>query len=123
MALPWRKTLAMLELGAESIIVPVRADKRRLSPAPWRLSFLCTLAPAAADLDKCDAVQQSEALRNDWLPLWSLAATDKARFTNLDDHHNACHVLKTLLTCRIGANPDLAGDRRPLSRRRAVYVY
>ena len=35
--------------------------------------------------------------------LWSLAATDKGCFTNLDDHHNACHVLKTLLTCRTGA--------------------
>ena len=64
LALPWRKTLEMLGLGAESIIV--RADEEKLSPAPWRLSFLCTLAPAAADLDKCDAVQQSEALRSQY---------------------------------------------------------
>ena len=67
-ALPWRKTLAMLEFGAESIIVPVRADEEKLSPEPWRLSFLCTLAPTAAVLYTFMRCSPSEALRSQYRP-------------------------------------------------------
>ena len=58
----------MLGIGAESIIVPVRADKRTLSPAPQRLSFLCTLAPTAAVLYTFVRCSTSEALRSQYRP-------------------------------------------------------
>ena len=58
----------MLGLGAESIIVPVRADKSRLRPVPQRLSFLCTLAPTAAVLYTFVRCSPSEALRSQYRP-------------------------------------------------------
>ena len=68
----------MLGLGAESIIVPVRADKRTLSPAPRRLSFLCTLAPTAAVLYTFVRCSTSEALRTHTGHNEILAASEKA---------------------------------------------
>ena len=68
LGLAWRKTLAVLGSGPESIIVPVRADKRRLRPALWRLSFLCTLAPTAAVLYTFMRCSPSEALRSQYRP-------------------------------------------------------
>ena len=77
----------MLGLGAESIIVPVRADKRTLSPAPRRLSFLCTLAPTAAVLYTFVRCSTSEALWTQYKAAMNFGCEQEGHSTNLDDHH------------------------------------
>ncbi len=62
------KTLAMLRAGADESIVLMRAKRRRLSPAPWRLSLHHISAPAATELDTFMRCSTSEALRTQYRP-------------------------------------------------------